>query len=64
MIGYGKSQNKVYDWLKIHRAWATSKEVGAAFGKNTKGAYRVLSSLENAYRVAATTDYPIRWNVI
>jgi len=33
MIGYGKSQNKVYEFLKEHKKSATSKEVGLHFGK-------------------------------
>ena len=63
-IGYGNSQNAVYAWLKEHRALATSKEVGVAFGKSTKWAYSILISLENAYRICGTLgERPIRWQV-
>ncbi len=63
MIGYGKSQCNVYEWLKEHPN-ATSREVGEAFGKSTKWAYRILASLENAFRIVCGTGFPPRWWVI
>jgi hypothetical protein len=62
-IGYGKSQCAVYDWLKEHPN-SSSHEVGNAFGKSTKWAYRILASLEDAFRIAANTNFPIRWWII
>ena len=63
-IGYGKSQNAVYDWLKQHRRSATTTEVAEAFGKSTKWAYRILASLEDAFRIAAGLGKPMNWWVV
>lgn len=61
MIGYGKSQNRVYEFLKEHKRSATSKEVGLHFGKTTAWAYKILASLEDAFRICASTGKPISW---
>jgi hypothetical protein len=66
MIGYGTSQCAVYDWLKEHPNSRTPM-VAKAFGKPTKWAYKILSSLEDAYRIAASIrekDYPMHWWVL
>jgi len=41
---------------------ATSKEVGLHFGKTSKWAYRILASLEDAFRICASNGgKPITW---
>ena len=64
MMETEKSQTAVCDWLKKHQRSATSAEVGEAFGKSTRWAYKILASLEDAYRIAANTGHPIRWWVL
>jgi hypothetical protein len=62
MIGYGKSQNAVYEFLKERKRSATSKEVGLHFGKTSKWAYKILASLEDAFRICASNGgKPITW---
>jgi DNA-binding IclR family transcriptional regulator len=61
MIGYGKSQIAVFDWIKNTGKGVTSVEVAKAFGKSTKWAYRILASLESSYRVGCGTENPRIW---
>lgn len=61
MIGYGKSQNRVFDFLKEKRS-ASTTEVALHFGKTSKWAYRILASLEDAFRISASNGgKPITW---
>jgi hypothetical protein len=62
MIGFGKSQNRVFDFLKEHIRSASTTEVALHFGKTSKWAYRILASLEDAFRISASNGgNPITW---